>query len=68
LENKLKKLRRERGINQEDFAKAMRVSRQTISAIENGKYNPSLALAFEIANYFNSNIEEIFIYKGENDG
>lgn len=68
MENKLKKLRRERGINQEDFAKAMRVSRQTISAIENGKYNPSLALAFEIANYFNSNIEEIFIYKGENDG
>ncbi len=68
MENKLKELRRERGINQEDLAKAMRVSRQTISAIENGKYNPSLTLAFEIANYFNRSIEEIFIYKGEDNG
>ena len=68
MENKLKELRRERGINQEDLAKAMRVSRQTISAIENGKYNPSLTLAFKIANYFNRSIEEIFIYQGEDNG
>lgn len=41
----------------------MRVSRQTISSIENGKYNPSLELAFAIADYFGMSIEEIFTYK-----
>ena len=43
----------------------LKVSRQTISSIENGRYNPSLELAFDIANYFDMTIEEIFIYEGE---
>lgn len=66
LRNKLDKLRKIRGLTQEEFAKELRVSRQTVSAIENGKYNPSLDLAFEIALYFNMTIEEVFTYeKGE---
>ena len=59
LKNKLDELRKLNGITQEEFAKELRVSRQTISAIENGKYNPSLDLAFEIALYFNMTIEEV---------
>lgn len=65
LKNKLDELRKLNGITQKEFAKELRVSRQTISAIENGKYNPSLDLAFEIALYFNMTIEEVFIYKKE---
>ncbi len=66
MKNKVEELRKERGVSQESFAKEMKVSRQTISSIENGKYNPSLELAFAIADYFQMNIEEIFIYeKGE---
>ena len=65
LKNKLDKLRKINGLTQEEFAKELRVSRQTISAIENGKYNPSLDLAFEIALYFNKAIEEVFIYEKE---
>ena len=66
LRNKLDKLRKIKGLTQEEFAKELKVSRQTISAIENGKYNPSLDLAFEIALYFNMTIEEVFTYeKGE---
>lgn len=64
LENHVEKLRKERGLNQEDFARAIRVSRQTVSSIENGKYNPSLELAFAISDFFGKTIEEIFIYKG----
>lgn len=56
-------LRKNLGMNQEDFAKAIKVSRQTVSSIETGKYNPSLELAFIISNYFNKSIEEIFIYE-----
>ena len=63
MENRVEKLRKERGLNQEDFAKAIRVSRQTVSSIENGKYNPSLELAFTIADFLGKTIEEIFIYK-----
>lgn len=51
------------GLNQEDLAKALKVSRQTISSIETGKYNPSLELAFVISDYFGKTIEEIFIYE-----
>lgn len=63
LKNKVELLRKQNGISQESFAKAMKVSRQTISSIENGKYNPSLDLAFAIADFFKMNIEEIFIYE-----
>lgn len=65
LKNNLDKLRKLKGLNQEEFAKELKVSRQTVSAIENGKYNPSLDLAFDIALYFNKTIEEIFIYEKE---
>lgn len=67
LENRIEKLRKERGLNQEEFAKAIRVSRQTVSSIETGKYNPSLDLAFTIADFFEKTIEEIFIHKGGTD-
>ena len=65
MKNNLDELRKINGLTQEEFAKELRVSRQTISAIENGKYNPSLDLAFEIALYFNKTIEEIFTYEKE---
>ena len=65
MKTNLDKLRKLKGLSQEEFAKELKVSRQTVSAIENGKYNPSLDLAFEIALYFNKTIEEIFIYEKE---
>ena len=68
MENRVEKLRKERGLNQEEFAKAIRVSRQTVSSIETGKYNPSLELAFTIADFFGMTIEEIFIYKAGGTG
>jgi len=61
LKNRVEQLRREMGLNQEAFARAIRVSRQTVSSIENGKYNPSLELAFTISDFFGLPIEEIFI-------
>ncbi|MED1606871.1 helix-turn-helix transcriptional regulator [Cytobacillus kochii] len=63
MKNRVEQLRKERGLNQEDFAKAIRVSRQTVSSIENGKYNPSLDLAFIIAGFFGKRIEEIFVFE-----
>ena len=63
MDNRVEQLRRECGLNQEDFARAIRVSRQTVSSIENGKYNPSLELAFTIADFFGLHIEEIFIHE-----
>ena len=65
MKNNLEELRKERGINQEELANALEVSRQTISSLENGRYNPSITLAFKIARYFNLKIEDIFIYEGE---
>ncbi|WP_295582483.1 helix-turn-helix transcriptional regulator [uncultured Oscillibacter sp.] len=63
MENRVEQLRRDRGLNQEAFARAIRVSRQTVSAIETGKYNPSLDLAFTIADFFGLAIEEIFLHE-----
>ena len=65
MKNNLEKIRKEHGINQEELAMALEVSRQTIGSLENGRYNPSIILAFKIARYFNMSIEEIFIYEGE---
>ena len=65
MKNNLEKIRKERGLTQNDLVSVLKVSRQTISSIENGRYNPSLELAFDIANYFDMTIEEIFIYEGE---
>lgn len=66
MKNKVGKLRKEKGLSQESLASILNVSRQTVSSIERGKYNPSLLLAFKIANYFKRTIEEIFEYKEEN--
>lgn len=63
MENRVEELRKRLGMNQEDFAKALKVSRQTVSSIETGKYNPSLELAFVISDFFSKQIEEIFIHE-----
>ena len=63
MKNRVEQLRKEKGLNQDEFAKLLRVSRQTISSIERGKYNPSLDLAFAIADFFGKTIEEIFQYE-----
>ena len=60
MKNRVEELRKAKGLNQDEFARALKVSRQTISSIENGKYNPSLDLAFDIALFFEKTIEEIF--------
>ncbi len=65
LKNRIEEIRKERGIRQEDFAKMMGVSRQTISSLETGKYNPSIFLAYKIAKYFEMTIEEVFIFDEE---
>ena len=65
LKNRIEEVRTERGIRQEDFAKAMGVSRQTISSLENGRYNPSILLAYKIAKYFDMTIEEVFLFEEE---
>ncbi len=66
MKNRLEELRKQRGIKQEDLAAILEVSRQTIGSLENGRYNPSITLAFKIARYFGMSIEEIFIYEEGN--
>jgi len=63
LKNRIEEIRKEKGISQEAFAKAMQVSRQTISSLENGRYNPSILLAYKIAKYFGMSIEDVFIFE-----
>lgn len=63
MKNRLEEIRSSKGINQEELARALSVSRQTISSLENGRYNPSILLAFKIAKYFSMSIEDIFIYE-----
>ncbi|HIY10829.1 MAG TPA: helix-turn-helix transcriptional regulator [Candidatus Anaerofilum excrementigallinarum] len=65
MKNRLEELRRQRGLKQEDLASALEVSRQTIGSLENGRYNPSIQLAFKIARFFDLTIEDIFIYEEE---
>ena len=60
MKNQLEELRRQHAIRQEDLAQALGVSRQPVISLEKGKYNPSLALAFKLARYFNLSIEDIF--------
>lgn len=61
MENRLKELRRERGLTQEELARVLGVTRQTIIAIENNKYDPTLKLAFKLAKFFHVTVEEIFL-------
>jgi len=63
LKNNLEKIRKNKGLSQEELADILEVSRQTIWSLENGKYNPSIILAFKIAKFFETSIENIFIYE-----
>ncbi len=63
MKNRLEEIRKGRGITQEELAAALEVSRQTIGSLENGRYNPSILLAFKIARYFDMKIEDVFIYE-----
>ncbi len=65
MKNRLEEIRKSRGIKQEDLAAALGVSRQTIGSLENGRYNPSIMLAFKIARFFNMRIEDMFIFEEE---
>ena len=61
MKNKVKELRKQKNLTQDELAKAIGVSRQTINAIENDKYNPTLELAIKLARYINIPVEELFI-------
>jgi putative transcriptional regulator len=63
MKNKIKVFRAIQGLRQEDLAREVSVSRQTIVAIETGKYDPSLDLAFKIARFFKVPVEEVFMYE-----
>ena len=65
MKNRLEEIRKRNGIKQEELAESLEVSRQTIGSLENGRYNPSIILAFKIARFFKMSIEEIFIYEEE---
>ena len=67
MKNRIEQIRKERGIRQEEFAKIMGVSRQTISSLETGRYNPSIYLAYKIAKFFNMTIEEVFVFEEESE-
>ncbi len=63
MKNRLEEIRKAKGITQEELANALEVSRQTVGSLENGRYNPSIILAFKIARFFDVSIEEVFIYE-----
>ncbi|MFF5996104.1 helix-turn-helix transcriptional regulator [Lysinibacillus sp. KU-BSD001] len=65
MDNQIKEARKKRKLSQEELAKACGVSRQTINAIENNKYDPSLLLAFQLAEQLNLTVDELFHFKGE---
>lgn len=65
LKNIIVQIRQERGIKQDELAKALGVSRQTISSLENGRYDPSILLAHKIAKLFDMTIEEVFLFEEE---
>lgn len=67
MKNRLEEIRKARGLRQEELARELSVSRQTISSLEKGRYNPSILLAFKIARFFGLTIEEIFIYEEEEE-
>ena len=63
MKNRLEEIRKAKGITQEELANALEVSRQTVGSLVNGRYNPSIILAFKIARFFDVSIEEVFIYE-----
>lgn len=66
MNNRVKEIRKEKGIKQDEFAKALGVSRQTVSSIETGRFDPSIMLAYKIAKIFGLTIEEVFIFEEAN--
>ncbi len=67
MENIIKKLRKDAGLRQEDLANELGVTRQTIIAIENDKYDPTLELAIKISNFFKKTVNEIFLYEEQKE-
>ena len=65
MNNRIKELRKQLNVTQDELAGVVGVTRQTIISLENGKYNASLQLAFKISKYFGKNIEEVFIFEEE---
>lgn len=65
MKNRIEEIRNAKGIKQDELGKMLGVSRQTISSLENGRYNPSITLAHKIAKLFELRIEEIFIFEEE---
>jgi putative transcriptional regulator len=65
MENKLTELRKEKGLTQKELADILKVSRQSIIAIEAGKFNPSVILAIKISRLFKAAVDEVFIYRDE---
>ena len=65
MKNRVEELRSARGLRQEELARELKVSRQTVSSLENGRYNPSLPLAWKVARFFGLTIEEVFIFEEE---
>ena len=63
MKNRIEEIRNQRGMKQDELGKLLGVSRQTISSLENGRYNPSILLAYKIAKLFNMTIEEVFIFE-----
>ena len=67
MKNRLEELRKASGMTQEELAEALEVSRQTVGSLENGRYNPSILLAFKIARLFETTIEEVFLYEEQGE-
>jgi len=65
VKNRIEEIRRQRGVRQEELAASLGVSRQTISSLENGRYNPSILLAYRIAKFFEMSMEEVFVFEEE---
>lgn len=65
MKNNVKDLRKAKGLSQDELAQALHVTRQTIIAVENDKYNPTLELAMELSKFLGKTVNEIFIYEGK---
>ena len=68
MKNRLRELREERDLSQRELAERVGVTRQTINSVERGRYDPSLELAFELAEFFGCHTEDIFLYGADEDG
>lgn len=65
MKNRLEEIRKARGLTQEELARSLAVSRQTVNSLEKGRYNPSILLAIKIARFFGMMVEDIFLYEEE---